>query len=48
MRGTVLTRFEAERQTLAMMDHPNVAKIFATTRRPALTAKRDSGERRTG
>ncbi len=24
----VLTRFEAERQALAMMDHPNVAKVF--------------------
>ena len=24
----VLARFEAERQALAMMDHPNVAKVF--------------------
>jgi eukaryotic-like serine/threonine-protein kinase len=24
----VLARFEAERQALAMMDHPNIAKIF--------------------
>src|SRR5881409_3264898 len=24
----VITRFEAERQALAMMDHPNIAKIF--------------------
>ena len=25
---TVLARFEAERQALAMMDHPNIAKVF--------------------
>src|SRR3954469_19122205 len=25
---TVLTRFEAERQALAMMDHPNIARIL--------------------
>lgn len=25
---TVLTRFEAERQALAMMDHPNIAKVL--------------------
>ena len=25
---SVIARFEAERQTLALMDHPNVAKIF--------------------
>ena len=24
----VIARFEAERQALAMMDHPNIAKIF--------------------
>ena len=24
----VLARFEAERQALAMMDHPNIAKVF--------------------
>jgi serine/threonine protein kinase len=24
----VVTRFEAERQALAMMDHPNIAKVF--------------------
>jgi serine/threonine-protein kinase len=24
----VVTRFEAERQTLALMDHPNIAKVF--------------------
>ena len=24
----VIARFEAERQTLAVMDHPNIAKIF--------------------
>jgi len=26
--GQVLARFEAERQALALMDHPNIAKIF--------------------
>src|SRR5262249_50328060 len=25
---TVLTRFEAERQALALMDHPNIAKVL--------------------
>jgi serine/threonine protein kinase len=25
---TVIARFEAERQTLAIMDHPNIAKVF--------------------
>src|SRR3974377_554838 len=29
---TVLARFEAERQALALMDHPNIAKVLA--RRP--------------
>jgi serine/threonine protein kinase len=24
----VLARFDAERQALAMMDHPNIAKVF--------------------
>jgi serine/threonine protein kinase len=24
----VISRFEAERQTLALMDHPNIAKVF--------------------
>ena len=32
----VLARFAAERQALAMMDHPNIAKIF------------DAGETKTG
>ncbi|MEM6690737.1 MAG: serine/threonine-protein kinase, partial [Planctomycetota bacterium] len=27
-RRQVLSRFEAERQALAMMDHPNIAKVF--------------------
>ena len=26
--GHIVTRFEAERHTLALMDHPNVAKVF--------------------
>src|SRR5579862_8151766 len=26
--GQVLARFEAERQALALMDHPNIAKVF--------------------
>ncbi len=35
----VIARFEAERQALAMMDHPNIARVLdagATRRRPAL------------
>jgi eukaryotic-like serine/threonine-protein kinase len=35
----VIARFEAERQALALMDHPNIAKVFdagATTARAAL------------
>ncbi len=34
----VVARFEAERQALAMMDHPNIAKVFEPERpnRPAL------------
>ena len=35
----VVARFEAERQALAMMDHPNIAKVLdagATDDRPAL------------
>ena len=37
--GSVLARFEAERQALAMMDHPNIAKVLdggTTEERPAL------------
>jgi eukaryotic-like serine/threonine-protein kinase len=34
----VIARFEAERQALALMDHPNIAKVFdagsTTTGRP--------------
>jgi eukaryotic-like serine/threonine-protein kinase len=26
--GQVVARFEQERQVLAMMDHPNIAKVF--------------------
>ncbi len=26
--GRIVSRFEAERQTLAMMDHPNIARVF--------------------
>ena len=40
----VLARFEAERQALALMDHPNIAKVLdaGTTGRPILNpAKRD-------
>lgn len=34
--GAIIARFEAERQALAMMDHPNIAKVFdAGRRRPA-------------
>jgi eukaryotic-like serine/threonine-protein kinase len=28
-RAHVLVRFEAERQALALMDHPNLAKVLA-------------------
>jgi tetratricopeptide (TPR) repeat protein len=31
----VLARFEAERQALAMMDHPNIAKVFDAGRAPS-------------
>ena len=37
--GQVVARFEAERQALALMDHPNIAKVLdagATEYRPAL------------
>ena len=30
----VIARFEAERQALAMMDHPNIAKVLRRGRRP--------------
>ena len=38
-RGQVLARFEAERQALALMDHPNIAKVLRRRhhrRRPAV------------
>ena len=31
----VIARFEAERQALAMMDHPNIAKVFEAGTTPA-------------
>jgi serine/threonine protein kinase len=31
----VINRFDAERQALAMMDHPNIAKVFAAGATPA-------------
>ena len=39
--GQVIARFEAERQALALMDHPNIARVLdagATDIRPALTS----------
>jgi hypothetical protein len=35
---SVIARFEAERQALALMDHPNIAKVLDAERpkRPAL------------
>ena len=40
----VVARFQAERQVLAMMDHPSIAKVFAPAqieaKRRALTSKR--------
>src|SRR5262245_49113866 len=49
----IVARFEAERQALAMMDHPNIAKIFdaGTTESPltpALTPSGGEGARRAG
>ena len=31
----VIARFEAERQALALMDHPSIAKVFSTWENPA-------------
>ena len=39
--GEVIARFEAERQALAMMDHPNIARVF-DARRDATRAGRTS------
>src|SRR4051812_3528743 len=49
----IVARFEAERQALAMMDHPNIAKIFdaGTTENPltpALSHMGGEGARRVG
>ena len=49
----VVARFEAERQALAMMDHPNIAKIFdaGTTESPltpSVSPGGGEGVRRTG
>jgi hypothetical protein len=47
----VIARFDAERQALAMMDHPNIAKIYdagvtgAPLTRPADTLSPSDGER---
>jgi eukaryotic-like serine/threonine-protein kinase len=32
--GTVVARFESERQALALMDHPNIAKVFDAASTP--------------
>jgi serine/threonine protein kinase len=42
---TVLSRFEAERQALALMDHPNIAKVLdgGTTGEPGASATGESG-----
>jgi serine/threonine protein kinase len=34
----VVARFEAERQALAMMDHPNIAKVLSMPARPTRAA----------
>jgi len=49
----VIARFEAERQALAMMDHPNIAKVFdaGSTERPltpSLSPIAGEGARRAG
>ena len=44
----VIARFEAERQALAMMDHPNIAKVFdaGATRDRAAVLRHGTGARR--
>jgi serine/threonine protein kinase len=46
---SVIARFEAERQALALMDHPNIARVFdageTTSGRPYFVMERVSGER---
>src|ERR1041385_2131473 len=48
----VVARFEAERQALALMDHPNIAKVFdggaTDTGRPFFVMELRSEERRVG
>ena len=49
----VIARFDAERQALALMDHPNIAKVFdaGSTERPltpSLSPAGGEGVRRTG
>ncbi len=45
----VIARFEAERQALALMDHPNIARVFdagsTPTGRPYFVMERVTGER---
>jgi WD40 repeat protein/serine/threonine protein kinase len=43
----VIAGFEAERQALALMDHPNIARVFdgGTTKRSPLAPREDSGTR---
>lgn len=45
----VIARFEAERQALAMMDHPNIARVYdagaTATGRPYFVMERVTGER---
>ena len=41
----VVARFEAERQALAMMDHPNVAKVFDAGATPGPALLRDGVRR---
>jgi eukaryotic-like serine/threonine-protein kinase len=50
---SVIARFEAERQALALMDHPNIAKVFdaGSTERPltpSLSPGEGEGARRAG
>src|SRR5437899_2749472 len=49
----VIARFEAERQALAMMDHPNIAKVLdagatESALTPALSPAGGEGDRRAG
>jgi serine/threonine protein kinase/tetratricopeptide (TPR) repeat protein len=41
----VLARFDAERQALALMDHPNIAKVLDAGRTPSVSPPSQGGEK---